>query len=148
MNAVEANLLLTRAGLVDGRRPSEERANVWAEILTDLSYEEGVRALTEFHRTSDDWVQPFHLLRLSRVLRDRDRDEQRRLESRTRQPEPERPPLTPELKVELNRTYRAARAAALGVPLDDLPAGDVMFRDVDDGDDTAVLSEGDFRLPD
>lgn len=149
MDAIEANLLLTRAALVDGRQPTKERAEVWADILHDLSLDDALAAMTEFHRTREGWLQPVHLLQIAKVQREREYREQRRLEQLAAPPPERKPPLTREQKVELNRVYREQRIAeraSRGIT-EPLPASDVMFRHLDDEDDTPVISEGDFALP-
>lgn len=149
MDAIEANLLLTRAALVDGRQPTKERAEVWADVLRDLSFHDAVEALDEFRRTREDWLQPVHLIQIAKLQRERRYAEDRRREQLTAtRPEPP-PPLTREQKVALNETYRAGRIAARlaqGIT-EPLPASDVMFRNLDGPDDSGVISEGDFALP-
>ena len=87
MDAREANFLLTKAGLVDGRQPSVERADAWAEILEEVSFEDGLWALREFHRTSAEWVQPAHLIDLLRARKTREQDAERRRAQIDRAPE-------------------------------------------------------------
>lgn len=106
MDARGANVLLTRAGLVDGRKPSVERAEVWAEVLADLPFDEGLAALTEYHRRSSGWVMPADLITIAKELRRAAADEARRLEARAPRPPREIVELTRDDKARANQAYR------------------------------------------
>lgn len=78
MHSADAAILLTRAGLVDGRlRMTDDdlaaKARYWAEVLADTTLEEGLAALVEHHRTMTTPPLPAHLLAHVRVARQRSR---------------------------------------------------------------------------
>jgi hypothetical protein len=68
VNAVEVNIMLTKAALVDPRmkRVDEdeafERAVLWAELLDDVSLEDGLAAVREHYRSSNDAIMPADIL--------------------------------------------------------------------------------------
>lgn len=124
MDAREANVLLTRAGLVDGRKPSVERAEVWAEVLVDLPFQDGYDALTEYHRRSSGWVMPADLITIARELKARAADEARRLEARQARPTEKPAPLTIDDKATANQAYRQGLLESRARRGDDRPLED------------------------
>lgn len=63
MNAIEANVLLTKATLIDPRlsRPAAERveqAEAWAAVLADVPLEVGVAAVRDHYRVETRMVMP------------------------------------------------------------------------------------------
>jgi hypothetical protein len=68
VNAVEVNIMLTKAALVDPRmkRVDEDeafdRAVLWAELLDDVSLEDGLVAVREHYRSSNDAIMPADIL--------------------------------------------------------------------------------------
>lgn len=133
MERSEVVILLTRVGLVDGRKPQPEQVEVWFEIVGDLSLEDALEALAHHRRTSTEWVQPAHIVGVAKVLRDRRRDRERReQDARRRRDETPPEPLSVEEKRRLNGVYRAAAIESRrerGIT-DPLPPHDVMWRGV------------------
>lgn len=63
MNELEANALLTAAGLIDARAKTQvDRAIAWANVLDDVDLDEAQAALREHQRRSTDPVLPAHIL--------------------------------------------------------------------------------------
>lgn len=95
MTPTEANVLLTKAGIVDPRMrrtdPAEaaDRAEAWAEILSDVALPDALEALAAHYRSSKDALMPADVLEHLGVapnrwagIRDLDEEEnQRRLDA-------------------------------------------------------------------
>jgi hypothetical protein len=65
VNAIDANLLLTAAALIDPRcKPTADRAEAFADALWDVSIDDARSALREHQRTSDEPLLPVHVLRI------------------------------------------------------------------------------------
>lgn len=68
MIAVEANVVLTKAALLDPRMkrvdPVEQAdmATAWAEVLADVPLEQALTAVTEHYRMSRDAIMPADIL--------------------------------------------------------------------------------------
>lgn len=72
MDAIAANTLITRAGVTDPRsKPDTEKAKKWAELLWDVTFEEGLAALHEHQRESTETPRPAHILAIVRQHRRR-----------------------------------------------------------------------------
>lgn len=123
MDAQAANILITRAALADPRsRADADKAEYWAEVLHDISLEEALAALAEFHRTRTDWLLPAHIVELVRIQRRQAARQARVQASLTRVPTPRPPALDEGQKAHLEQVFqealakaRAARAAGAGV---------------------------------
>lgn len=78
MNEPEAFQLLTLASVRDGRQVTKAHAQVWADDLRDVHYDEAVDAARLHYRESTDWMMPAHVrTNVRRVRRDRARLEAR-----------------------------------------------------------------------
>lgn len=116
MDSPDAAILLTRAGLVDGRlRMDDEalaaKARYWAEVLGDMTLGEGIDALREHHRTMTTPPLPAHLLAHVRVARQRAAAPIRVARQRAELEEfSSRRPFTDEEQAAADRAYKAALA--------------------------------------
>lgn len=128
MERSEVAVLLTRVGSIDGRKPTEDRVEAWYDALHHLTLDEAMEALSHHHRTSTEYVQPGHITGVVKVLRDKRRDEQARLEQRNRPAPERRPPLTAWDKARLNRKYREGVASRLGIPVEKVDPGDLFWK--------------------
>lgn len=68
MTPTEANVLLTKAGMVDPRMrrvdPMEaaDRAEAWADLLGDVSLADALEAMHEHYQSSTDALMPAHIM--------------------------------------------------------------------------------------
>lgn len=63
MNAIEVNVILTKAALIDPFIvPDPDRAEEWAEVLDGVSFDEGLAAMRAHYATSSDRLMPAHIL--------------------------------------------------------------------------------------
>ena len=132
MEKSEVTILLTKAGLVDGRKLHAERVDTWHSALSHLTFDQAVEALTYHHQTNTEYVQPAHITGLVKLLEGRKADQARREIERKRVWDAPPPPLTDEEKARLNQVYREGRVKARaerGI-FDPLPDDDLMFRGV------------------
>lgn len=76
MNAREANVLLTRAALLDPRMKrvdvaeQADMASAWAEVLEDVGLDAGLEAVTAHYRVSSAALMPADVLELVGVSAD------------------------------------------------------------------------------
>lgn len=68
MNAIEANIVLTRAALLDPRMKrvdldeQADMAGAWAEVLVDVELAAALEAVTSHYRTSREPIMPADIL--------------------------------------------------------------------------------------
>ena len=94
MERSEVVVLLTKAGQIDGRKPTPERVEAWHDVLGSMTLEQASEALAYHHRTNTEYVQPAHLVTIAKLLAERRADEERR--ARARIPTPPPPKLSAE----------------------------------------------------
>lgn len=58
MTAAEAAVLLTLCSAFDGRTVGEAAARAWADVLDDVTLEEGQLAVRAWYRTERKWMMP------------------------------------------------------------------------------------------
>ena len=68
MNSREANLLITKASLIDPfMTPDPDRAEAWAELLPEVSLEVGFEALRVHYRSENSRITPAIILAFAGV---------------------------------------------------------------------------------
>lgn len=113
MNAMEAHVLLTVAGLVDARssRLNADKAEAWAEILSDITIEEAQTALREHLRESEATVLPAHILTIVRRHRRAEAERvAREKTNRMLEPSGHAVPMPAELRAQMKADATRAKA--------------------------------------
>jgi len=71
MNNQEANILISAIAAGDNRTTDDEVAAYWARILHDVRLPDALEAVVHHRRESTEYLQPAHILRTVRSLRQR-----------------------------------------------------------------------------
>lgn len=70
MTPREANIIITKAGLFDGRQSSVEKAEAWAEVLDGIELDEALEAVARHYRRSNAYLMPADIRGLVKSIRD------------------------------------------------------------------------------
>lgn len=87
MTPREANIVITKAGLFDGRKSSVEASEAWGEALGAITLEDALEAVRIHYSRSQGYIMPADIVAIVNVKRkkareaeeSRLRDEERRL---------------------------------------------------------------------
>lgn len=71
MNHEDANVLLTQIALGDNRTTDDAVVDHWRRLLHDIRIEDALEAVATHRRESTEYLQPAHIVRLVRALRQR-----------------------------------------------------------------------------
>lgn len=102
MNLAETAKLLAKAQILDNRTVDRVTVEAWHEALQHVDARDAFAALTLHRQRSTDWLQPAHIVALSKeTKRDREHDENRARALRALPPAPPKP-MPPSFRAFLN----------------------------------------------
>jgi hypothetical protein len=70
MNIAETGRVLAKASAIDNRDVGQAAVLAWHEVLHDLDYTDALDAVARHRRESHEYLQPVHIRRLVRIIRD------------------------------------------------------------------------------
>lgn len=71
MNTEEVTMLLTRIQVIDNRQVDQLTIEAWEPLLTNTDYEDAVEAVNTHFRTSENYLQPVHVVQGAKLHREK-----------------------------------------------------------------------------